>query len=204
MNEVVEQSRKEIIDDWFDTKFLPIYQNKENVERGRRVLHRWQPTDEILEQIIGWVIEDNRTRRTYRQAGKFYREACNVYSFFNDSRWHDEIPSTTEAKQVQTRSCGCGQKVVWTDGKLELCTKCYDAKFHADDKRKIYDHLCSLGLGKLKDETKQEWIARLRQNARQAFKRIGTVQRRDMAMAPNPHPPSRRTHEAGESVGNDV
>jgi len=159
------QGRRQALNDWFDHKFLAIYQNKENVEKGRRVLHRYQPTDEILEQIVQWVIADNRARYLFRKNNRFYREPCNIYTFFSDSRWHDEIPSLSDPEKSNSKlvcsDCGQAEYLARFQDKL-YCCKCYDKHAHPDEKQKVYDNLKRIGLGKMATESRDEWLSRVR------------------------------------------
>ena len=188
-----EVSNKDRLNTWFDTQFLPTYSNPDKIENARKLLHRYQPDDKVLRDIIEWVLEDNKRRALAIKQNKFYRPACNAFSFFNDSRWRDPFPKhdVPLPQASANQNCACGAKMIWTNGDYKFCQKCYDNHFHADFKRKVYDHLCSTGLGKLKDETKEQWIARLKTHAKQTQSRIGTIESRNLAMAPNPPPPSR-------------
>lgn len=185
-----------------------VYPRKVNKGEAEIAWAQIDPDEELTEKIFDSILLQNKERGTKFLSKEDKKFIKHFASWLRAKGWVFEAETSgelsTDTKAEKT--CACGGKICWKhqESGEELCIKCYDQKYHPEEKRKIYDHLCSIGLGKLKDETKQEWIARLRQNARQAFKRIGTIQRRDVAMAPNPHPPSRRTHEAGEVVGNDV
>lgn len=160
------------LDDWFDYKFLCVYQNTTNVERGRKVLHRYQPSNEILETIYEWILADNRARHKAKQKGDFYPNPPNVYTFFHESRWMDKLSQTHERRKIDLR-CGCGTEtnnLYPVNGQL-CCIKCYDEKMHPDFKRKVYDNLCKHGLGKTKEETREQWIARMKQLGRNAIEK---------------------------------
>lgn len=185
-----------------------VYPRKVNKGEAEIAWAQIDPDEKLTETIYDSILLQNKERGTKfisKEDKKFIKHFASwlrAKGWVFEAETNGELSTETRAE----KSCGCGGKVCWKSQESgeELCIKCYDKRLHGDEKRKIYDHLCSIGLGKRKDETKQEWIARLRQNARQAFKRIGTIESRNLAMAPNPHPPGSRTHEAGESVGNDV
>lgn len=162
-------------------------------------MHRWQPTDEILEQITGWVIADNRARYLFRKNNRFYRPACNVYSFFNDSRWHDEIPSLNDddRPQGQKQICECGQEGKYRYMEQLYCITCYDKKAHPNFKREVYNRLVERGLGKKVDETREQYLGRLRTTGMQSLARI---QKGAMALSATERPRTRSTVAAGETV----
>lgn len=156
------------LDEWFDYKFLCVYQNTTNVERGRKVLHRYQPSDAILETIYEWVLADNRARHRAKQKGDFYPNPPNCYTFFHESRWMDKLSVGETRKQVEHKCIECGEQtknVYPFQGKL-YCVKCYDKNAHPNFKRQVYETLCNHGLGKLKEETREQWIARMKQMGR--------------------------------------
>lgn len=177
MNEAVEQQPEETVDhrkrldDWFDNKFLCVYQNTTNVERGRKVLHRYQPSDEILETIYEFVLADNRARYRAQQKGDFYPNPPNCYTFFHESRWMDKLTQPYEKKEAVHRCNFCStetKNLYPIEGKLG-CIKCYDEKKHPDFNRKVYQNLCDMGLGKLKTETREEWLARMKKLGREVI-----------------------------------
>lgn len=158
------------LDDWFDYKFLTIYQNTTNVERGRKVLHRYQPTDEILETIYEWVLADNRARYRAKQKGDFYPNPPNCYSFFHESRWMDKLSQVQEHRKIEHRCiCGIETKNLYPVNGQLCCIKCYDDRRHPEFKRQVYNNLCQHGLGKLKTETREQWLQRMKQMGRYGF-----------------------------------
>lgn len=163
------------LDDWFDHKFLCVYQNTTNVEKARRELHRYQPSDEILEKIYDFVLADNRRRHIAKQRNEFYPPPCNCWTFFHESRWMDKIATTAQIERTESKTlCAhCGREVPRLhggayQGKL-YCIKCYDDKVHPDFKAKVYKNLCDKGMGKLKTETREEWLARMKSWGRQVI-----------------------------------
>jgi DNA-binding transcriptional regulator GbsR (MarR family) len=132
MEESQEQTRKQLLDDWFDNKFLSIYQNPQRVEHARRLLHRYQPDDKTLDNIIQFILADNRRRKVARDRKEFYPPAPNCYTFFNESRWMDKIKETAiveEKEEIEKQKCPDCQK----EGKMNF-------EFpHMDNKQ----HLCS-------------------------------------------------------------
>ena len=117
--------RTDELDEWFDKKFRPVYQNKDKSEPARRLLHRYQPTDEILQKILEWVYESNRRRAKARERKEFYAEACNLYTFFHESRWEDEIKSSSDRE-------GGGRSNTASDS-IFTCSVC---KFQKDSKER--------------------------------------------------------------------
>lgn len=159
----VKIDHKKRLDDWFDNKFLCVYQNTTKVEPARRELHRYQPTSDILETIYDWILADNRQRHQARRAGGFYPDPPNCWTFFHESRWMDKLSPIGERKNVQL-VCVCGTEVknLYPFKGKNYCLKCYEELAHPDFKRKIYDQLCKVGLGKLKEETREQWRTRIR------------------------------------------
>jgi len=118
---------KDYLNLWFDTKFLTIYQNATKVEHARRLLHRYQPDEKTLEKIVQFVLADNRRRRVARDRKEFYAQPPNCFTFFNESRWMDQIKETAivEEKEEQERL---------------KCPHCRNFEYpHMDNK----NHLCS-------------------------------------------------------------
>lgn len=162
-----EVDHKKRLDDWFDNKFLTIYQNTTNVEKARRELHRYQPPQEVLEKIYEFVLADNRRRHIARQRNEFYPPACNCYTFFHESRWMDKIPAVSDrnVERVLLKcSCGAETKNLYPFQDKHYCLKCYDEKAHPDFKRKVYDQLCKVGLGKTHEETREQWRERIKRH----------------------------------------
>lgn len=62
---------------------------------------------------------------------------------------------------MEKRSCSCGQKAAVYLPTGDYCTRCITDKVN-NAKQKTYQHLCSIGLGRNKTETKEEWIKRMR------------------------------------------
>lgn len=122
-----QPSRKSIIDEWFDNKFLAIYQNPQRVEHARRLLHRYQPDEPTLNKIIQFVLADNRRRKIARDRKEFYAPSPNCYTFFNESRWMDKIKETAIVEEKEETE------------KLK-CPKCSHLEYpHMDN----HEHLCS-------------------------------------------------------------
>lgn len=163
-----EVNHRKRLDDWFDYKFLVVYQNTTNVERARKVLHRYQPTDEILEKIYEFVLADNRRRGIASRKGEFYPSPPNCYTFFHESRWMDKIPSQSDStvRRFVVHHCECGQEAqhLYPFRGKHYCLKCYEERAHPEFKRQVYDNLCKHNLGKLKTETREEWMKRLREH----------------------------------------
>lgn len=168
---------KKRLNEWFDYKFLTVYQNTTKVEQARRELHRYQPPDDLLEQIYEWVLADNRRRSIAAKRNEFYPSPPNSYTFFHESRWMDKIPSRSDVqfeRALLKCQCGADSKHLYPFEGKHCCLKCYDEKAHPNFKREVYDNLCKHGLGKLKEETREAWIARMRQMGREVIaKRFG-------------------------------
>ena len=156
-----------------------VYPRKVNKGEAEIAWAQIDPDDELTEKIYDSILLQNRERGTKFISKEDKKFIKHFASWLRAKGWVFEAETngefSTETRAEKT--CACGGKICWKhqESGEGLCIKCYDERLHANEKRKIYDHLCSIGLGKLKDESKQEWVARLRQNARQAFKRIGTI-----------------------------
>lgn len=179
-----------------------VYPRKVNKGEAEIAWAQIDPDDELTEKIFDSILLQNKERGTKFISKEDKKFIKHFASWLRAKGWVFESETSgelSEQKRDKTK-CRCGGDVYWRqkENGVELCIKCYDKYLHGDDKRRIYDHLCSLGLGKLKDETKQEWVARLRQNARQAFKRIGTIESRNLAISPNPHPIRSEGHDLRE------
>jgi len=175
--EEVKVDHRKRLDDWFDHKFLCVYQNTTNVEKARRELHRYQPNEEILEQIYEFVLADNRRRHVARQRNEFYAPPCNCWTFFHESRWMDKIPRVFDGDKPETKTlCAeCGNEIQRLHGGRfqgkHYCIGCYDVKAHPDFKSKVYKNLCDHGQGKLKTESREEWLARMKRWGRKVISR---------------------------------
>ena len=144
------------LDKWYE-KLLEVYPevSQSSVESGRKVLHRYNPDDEILGNIYSWVLEWNRYTRHCIQNKLFIKRLPNLYTFFNDSRWMDPIPSySTSVSSSPTESVikpcvQCGAKSF----NNKLCPRCYTKEANPDFKQQMTENLRKMGFNKLPNET---------------------------------------------------
>ena len=151
------------LDDWYE-KFMSVYPNLSQVEEGRKVLYRYAPSDEILNEIFGWVCDHNRYadvfNRQKRPNDPWSPKLPNLYSFFSKSRWKDPIPSTSallvaagESKPPQACTTpGCQDRGVAIADKKLVCSRCYTKLTHPHFASTMKETLKAMGFTRGKDE----------------------------------------------------
>lgn len=151
-------------------RFWSAYPRKVARGAAQKAWEKLKPDEQLAETMILAIDAQKRHRRKTEDANDKLPEKQRQFlapwkhpaTWINQQCWLDEIPSTTEARTVDKRKCNCGTHAVWIRGNESLCTKCYDTKFHPDFKRQVYDTLCKHNLGKLKDETPEQWRERIK------------------------------------------
>jgi hypothetical protein len=152
-------------------KCWEIYPRK--VEKGEAEIawHQLDPDEKLTLQIHEAILVQNRERGTKRLSKDDRKFIKHFSSWIRARGWVYELERDGEyaSNKKEPRPCKCGGKVCWTNGNEGLCIKCYDNKFHPDFKRKIYDTLCQHNLGKLRTETREEWINRMKKLGRETI-----------------------------------
>lgn len=151
-----------------------VYPRKVNKGEAELSWAQLDPNDELTEKIYNSILDQNRDRGTKfisKEDKKFIKHFSSwlrakgwVYESENDG----ELVSLKRSEKI----CACGGKVWSTHEGKPICAKCYDAIFHSDFNKKVYENLCKHGLGKLKDETKEQWMERIKQAGRRGLKKV--------------------------------
>lgn len=156
-------NRKDYLNDWYDTKFRPIYENGEKVEEGRKMLQRYMPTvqaecEKILWEIFEWVLAKNRENKFLRDRNKTLKDRDKeliprmptIRAFFEHQRWRDTLKSRgdypVEKYQASAEKpiCSkCNKPVVVKTEKYGYCTEHYYSEVHGNNDNEIHrkDHL---------------------------------------------------------------
>lgn len=125
------------------------------------------PDDELTEKIYESILAQNRDRGTKRLSKDEKKFIKHFSSWLRAKGWVYESERDGEfASDRREILCACGKQGVAKIGDKHYCTPCYDNKAHPNFKREVYENLCKHGLGKLKTETKEEWLARMKQLGR--------------------------------------
>ncbi len=128
------------------------------------------PDDKLSETIYESILAQNRDRGSKSLSKEEKKFLKHFSSWLRAKGWVYESERDGEyAKEKKNYQCFCGKEAVVRVAAKYFCMPCYDEKAHPEFKRKIYEQLCSKGLGKLKTETKQEWLARMKLMGRQAI-----------------------------------
>ena len=152
------------LNEWYET-FLDIYpeESRQRVESGRKLLHRYAPDDDTLKQIFDWVCDWNRYRSSVHKSNKkdkFVPRLPNLFTFFQDSRWSDPLPSTSnllldsgETKPPQACTTpGCQDRGVAMADKKLVCARCYTKLTHPNFAATMKETLKAMGFTRGKDE----------------------------------------------------
>lgn len=149
-------------------KCWEVYPRK--VEKGEAEIAWVQldPDETLTDQIFHSILAQNKDRGSKRLSKEDKKFIKHFSSWIRARGWvyESERDGDYVTNQKQERLCECGKKMVWTNGERSLCTECYDKAFHPDFKAKLYQLLCERGLGKLKTETREEWLIRMKAHGR--------------------------------------
>lgn len=151
-----------------------VYPRKVNKGEAELSWGQIDPDDKLTEKIYESILSQNRDRGTKfltKDEKKFIK---HFSSWLRAKGWVYE--SENEGELVSLRKgeghCACGQtgKIKHQD-KL-LCIKCYDKAVHPEFNKSVYENLCKRGLGKRTDETKEEYLIRMKTEATQALRKF--------------------------------
>lgn len=147
-----------------------VYARKVNKGEAEIAWGQIDPDDKLTETIYDSILAQNRDRGTKFISKEDKKFIKHFSSWLRAKGWVYENDSDGEhATEKSGTPCQCGK-----DGKVHVagkyyCTPCYDSKAHPNFKRQVYDDLCKRGMGKLKTETREEWLARIKNWGRQVI-----------------------------------
>jgi hypothetical protein len=164
-------------------RFWSAYPRKVAKGAAIKAWEKLNPNDELTEAIVLAVDAQKRNRRKTEEANdkvpekqrRFIADWKHPATWLNQQCWLDEISSIYEIRQINAaNSCdGCSQSARWVypfKGK-NYCIKCYDERSNPNFKAEVYKRLCDAGLGKLKTETREQWLERIKHIGSKALKR---------------------------------
>lgn len=111
--------------------------------------------------------------RAQRVAGVFVPSRPHPATWLNGERWKDGVQDIEEKiskKHHPDRCVDCEEDgivlVTASEGVISVCAWHWTKRYRRDHLEVLYEKLKEKGLGKLKDETKQEWSDRCRESLR--------------------------------------
>ena len=119
------------------------------------------------------LLKEFPDERSQRMSGVFVPSRPHPATWLNGERWKDGVQDIAEKiskKHHPDRCADCesdGVVLVTIDtGQISLCAWNWTKRYRRDHLEVLYEILKENGLGKLKDETKQEWSDRCRKSIR--------------------------------------
>ena len=119
------------------------------------------------------LLKEYPDERAQKAAGVFVPSRPHPTTWLNQERWKDGVPDIQAkvSKEYHPNRCAdCDDDgvilVAREEGQLALCAWHWTKRFDREHLELLYDTLKEKGLGKLKDETKQEWSDRCRESLR--------------------------------------
>lgn len=167
------------LDNWFDSLFWPTYPRDlcNRVGSKSKALHsvaKQVKSQNTANLIMEGLREQMRYFRKLKQSGAHASEwkMGMAVTWLNGEHWADEIPSHYElAKKLESRKCKCGNDVEI----LDLCLICYEKIANKHDWRviKCREYYVKNGLARKLSETRDNWLMRLKDTAKQQIAGIG-------------------------------
>lgn len=167
------------VNEWFENVFWPTYPSDLCNRKGSKTkaltsIRAKVKTQANADTVIAGLREQMRYYRKLKKAGehqsKWILGMC--VTWINGEHWSDEIGSHYEHnKNLEQKKCACGAEVSINS----LCMECYDKIAKNNDWREkaIWDYFLKNNLGQQAGELKEAWINRLRQRAREGYRKIG-------------------------------
>jgi len=128
----------------------------------------------LIQEIKLSAQAQNRYRRELKTTGHKLVRPKGISVWINSGSWAEEIGSHSELREkAKAEKCKCGEPATLLHNSKWSCSRCYETD--PEFKRKCYKILCDAGLGKKVDETKEEYIQRLKKYAVTRSKNIGKL-----------------------------
>ena len=168
-----------VVNNWFENVLWPTYPRELCNKIGPKstaltAAIKKVTSQEIADVVMAGLREQMRYNRKLKNTNNHESQwkLGMCVTWLNQERWTDEIPSHYELQKSQEKVlCACG--AVAKVG--QLCMTCYEKTTPQDDWRlqKMREYYIRNNLGRKHDETKDDWILRLRGIAKREARRIG-------------------------------
>ena len=178
MSEVTDQAFE--IEIWFESEFWPTYprdlcnrigSKSKALASAIKHIKNKEKADIVISGLREQMRYFRKIKKTGAHGSEWKMGMC--VTWLNGEHWADEIPSHYElGKRLETRKCRCGNDVEVSD----LCMPCYEKIVANSDWRiiKCREYFVANGLKQQATETRNEWLVRLRNVAKQQIMRIGS------------------------------
>lgn len=164
------------LESWFEEQFWPLYpsdlahdkKGPKNLalEELRKLKTNEDTRLKIMQALVAQVNHDRALLRKGQEPDRW----PHARAWLHQRRFDNEVEGARQ-KPVREDKCGCGAwaRVTAPNGK-RMCEPCYLKIAPIDHLRDYYrEH----GLAQRKDETRDQWINRLKQIAREGLRRMG-------------------------------
>jgi ubiquitin len=144
-----------------------VYVQKRGKGQAEVTWAKYDFDEAMSETIYQGILEFNRQIQTKSMSQEERRFIPHFSTWLNDKGWVLDVQK--EAPKREAKKCKCGNELKINHRVGDECIKCYDDRVHPDFKRKVYENLCQHNLGKLKTETREEWMQRMRNVGREVI-----------------------------------
>ena len=161
-----------MIDEWHDKHFWPAYpadlcHNKKGSKvESRNAMKKINPDEGQRDKILADMQAHIRYDRKCLKANEKVDRWTHAVRYVKYEKWSDEIPSHSDLQdKVNAHKCQCGRDSKHKGGYCDECwTKKYKDRLMMRDER--IEHWKRKGLGQRKDETRPDYIERMKQSAK--------------------------------------
>ena len=138
-----------------------LYPRRVGKGSARKAWEKLPDDAQLHTEIMGAIDAQKRWRVRERAAGSHLPDWKHPATWLNGECWLDEVRTNQEIQQLPKAGpeCKCGEAAAVKG----LCPECYTRLTQPGHFRFLYEHLCKIGLGKLKTESKSEYAARCRE-----------------------------------------
>jgi hypothetical protein len=150
----------------FDKCWL-VYVQKRGKGQAEVTWAKYDFDEAMTETIFTGILAYNRQNKTMSMTQEQRKFIPHFSTWLNDKGWVFDEPR--ESTKRDAKKCKCGKELKTNHCVGNECIQCYDERVHPDFKRKVYDNLCQHNLGKLKTETREEWINRMKKLGRETI-----------------------------------